>query len=97
MTLPATCRWRDPDLAARVGAVARERGNQSLARLLADLAQSEELAKLPAFAPDHLAATARVFLDIILLPLMLRALLGDDIVAAKPRLGKTTVSPQVIT
>jgi AcrR family transcriptional regulator len=78
---------RFPDLAARVGTVARERGSQSLARLLADLAQSDELAKLPAFAPDHLAATARVFLDIILLPLMLRALLGEDLASLHAEIG----------
>jgi hypothetical protein len=43
---------RFPDLASSVYAMARERGAQASARLLAETAQSEELGTLPAFAPE---------------------------------------------
>jgi AcrR family transcriptional regulator len=70
---------RFPDLAASVGAMARDRASQSLARVLAEMAQSEDIAGLPAFAPEHLVTTTRFFLDLILLPLLMRALIGEEV------------------
>jgi AcrR family transcriptional regulator len=70
---------RFPDLAASVGAMARERGRQSVALLLAEMAHSDELGTLPAFAPERLATTAKFFIDLILLPLLVRALLGEEL------------------
>jgi AcrR family transcriptional regulator len=70
---------RFPDLAARVGAMARERAGQSLARVFAEIAQSEDVGRLPAFAPDRLVTTTRMFLDLILLPMLMRALVGEDL------------------
>jgi AcrR family transcriptional regulator len=37
-------------------------------------AKSDELSSLPAFAPERLATTARLFLDLVAVPLLLRAL-----------------------
>ena len=49
---------RFPHLASMsVYAMARERGAQVVARLLAETAQSDELGTLPAFAPERLTAT----------------------------------------
>jgi hypothetical protein len=72
---------RFPDLASSVHRMARERGLEAVARLLADAAQSDEFGRLPAFAPQRLAATAEVFLDLVVLPLLLRALHGEQLKA----------------
>ena len=42
--------------------------------LLEQLAQSDELSALPAFAPERLGTTARLFLDLVAVPMLLRAL-----------------------
>jgi AcrR family transcriptional regulator len=78
---------RFPDLAASVGAMARDRASQSLARVLAEMARSENVAGLPAFAPDRLVNTTRVFLDLLLLPLLMRALVGEDLASLHAEIG----------
>jgi AcrR family transcriptional regulator len=70
---------RFPDLAASVGAMARERGRQSVTQLLAEMAQADELGALPAFGPERIATTTRFFIDLIILPLLIRALLGEKL------------------
>ena len=65
---------RFPDLASAVSRMARSLSTGIGVRLLGELAQSDELASLPAFAPEHLATTARLFLDLVAVPLLLRAL-----------------------
>src|ERR1700722_1292199 len=72
---------RFPDLATRVNRMARERGEEAVARLLGEVAQSNELGKLPAFAPERLATTRRFFLDVVVLPLFFRALFGEKLKA----------------
>jgi AcrR family transcriptional regulator len=67
---------RFPDLASSVHRMARERGAEAVARLLGEVAQSDELGTLPAFAPERLATTTRFFLDLVLLPLLMQALFG---------------------
>jgi AcrR family transcriptional regulator len=69
---------RFPDLASRVGRMARESGGETIAKLLGELARSDEMAALPAFAPDHLAATARRFTEMVVLPILMRALFGES-------------------
>jgi AcrR family transcriptional regulator len=66
-----------PDLANSVHQMARERGREAVARLLVEVAQSDELARVPAFAPKRLAITTRFFLDLVFLPLMMRAFFGE--------------------
>jgi AcrR family transcriptional regulator len=78
---------RFPDLASSVHRMARERGRESVARLLGEVAQSDALGTLPAFAPERLATTAQFFLDVILLPLVLRALFGEKLEALCAEIG----------
>jgi AcrR family transcriptional regulator len=70
---------RFPGLASSVYGMARERAAEGLARLLAETARSDELGMLPAFAPEHLPTTTRFFQDVVLFPLMLRALFGEKL------------------
>jgi AcrR family transcriptional regulator len=70
---------RFPDLASSVYAMARERGGQAVARLLAEAAQSNELGALPAFAPEHVITTTKLFQDLVILPLAMRALFGEKL------------------
>jgi AcrR family transcriptional regulator len=65
---------RFPDLASTVSRTARRLSTEVAARLLGEMAQSGELATLPAFAPENLATTARFFLDLIVIPMLLRGL-----------------------
>jgi AcrR family transcriptional regulator len=70
---------RFPDLASSVYAMARERGGQAVARLLAEAAQSNELGALPAFVPEHVVTTTQLFQDLVILPLAMRALFGEKL------------------
>lgn len=78
---------RFPDLASTVGAMARERGMEAVAHLLGEVAQSDELGSVAAFRPERLPATARFFIDLILLPLMMRALLGETLEGLRGEIG----------
>jgi AcrR family transcriptional regulator len=70
---------RFPDLASRVNQMARERAEEALVRLLGEVAQSDELGKLPAFAPKRLATTTLFFRGLVVMPLVLRALYGEKL------------------
>ena len=70
---------RFPDLASSVHWMARERAREASARLLNEVAQSDELGRLPAFAPERLATTTRFFRDLVFLPLIVRALFGEPV------------------
>jgi AcrR family transcriptional regulator len=78
---------RLPALASRVNQMARERGEEAVARLLHEVAKSDELGKLPAFAPERLATTSRFFLDLVVLPLFLRALYGEKLKVLHAEIG----------
>ena len=65
---------RFPDLASTVSRATRDLSTELGVRLLGELAQSDELRALPAFAPERLTKTARFFLDLIAVPVLLRAL-----------------------
>jgi AcrR family transcriptional regulator len=65
---------RFPDLASTVSRTARDLSTELGVRLLGVSMQSDELGSLPAFAPEHLRTTARFFLDLIAVPMLLRAL-----------------------
>jgi len=65
---------RFPDLASTVSRTARELSTEVAARYLGEMTQSDQLGSLPAFAPERLATTARLFLDLIVVPFLLRAL-----------------------
>jgi len=65
---------RFPDLASTVSRTARDLSTEAAARHLGEMTQSDQLGSLPAFAPEHLATTARFFLDLVIVPFLLRAL-----------------------
>jgi AcrR family transcriptional regulator len=65
---------RFPELASTVSRTTRDLSTELGVRLLGELAQSDELRALPAFAPERLTRTARFFLDLIAVPVLLRAL-----------------------
>jgi AcrR family transcriptional regulator len=65
---------RFPDLASTVSRTARDLSTELGVRLLGELAQSGKVSSLPAFAPERLAMTARFFLDLVAVPMLLRAL-----------------------
>jgi AcrR family transcriptional regulator len=65
---------RFPDLASTVRHRARDLSTELGVRLLGQLTHSDELRSLPAFAPEHLATTARLFLDLVAVPLLFQAL-----------------------
>ena len=67
---------RFPDLASTVSQNARDLSTELGVRLLSELAQSDELCSLPAFAPERIATTARLLLDLVAVPMLLRALSG---------------------
>jgi AcrR family transcriptional regulator len=68
---------RFPDLGSVVIRVTRERGTETMIRLLGEAAESGEVETFLAFSPDRLAMTSRYFIDLILLPQLLRALSGE--------------------
>ena len=70
---------RFPDLAASLGRMARDQATETGVRLLAAMAKSDELGGLAAFAPERFATTTRIFLDMLVLPLIVRALLGEKL------------------
>jgi len=75
---------RFPDLAASVHHMARERGAEAVARLLGELPESDQL---PGFAADRRAVTARQFIELIVLPVLTRALFGEDLTALRAEIG----------
>jgi AcrR family transcriptional regulator len=72
---------RFPDLGGIVSRMMRERGTEIMMRLLGEVAESSEVETFPAFGPGRLAMTARYFVDLILLPQILRALSGEPLAA----------------
>lgn len=72
---------RFPDLAISVSCMGRERPKEAVARVFGELAASDAIGGSPAFAPERLAETARRFLDLVVLPMLVRALFGEDLAA----------------
>lgn len=77
---------RFPDLASTVSRTARDLSTELGVRLLGELAQSDELSSLPAFAPERLATTARLFLDLVAVPMLLRALFEVNLKMLDPEI-----------
>jgi hypothetical protein len=64
--------------------MARERTSEAVAQLLGELPESDQL---PAFAADRRATTAHQFIELIVLPLLMRALFGEDLAALRVEIG----------
>ena len=75
---------RFPDLAASVHRMARERTSEAVAELLGELPEFDQL---PAFAADCRAATARQFIALIVEPILMCALFGEDLTALRDEIG----------
>ena len=74
---------RFPDLAISVSCMGRERPTEAVARIFGELAAAGAVGGSPAFAPEQLAETARRFLDLVVLPMLVRALFGEDLTALR--------------
>jgi len=83
---------RFPDLASSVSRSARDLSTEVTARFLREIAQSDELGSQPAFAPQRLPTTARSFLDLVVVPLLLRALFEQKLEALRPEVGPHVAS-----
>jgi AcrR family transcriptional regulator len=77
---------RFPDLASSVFGMGRERAAQAVARLLAEAA-NDELGTLPVFAPKRVTTTTQFFLDLVLRPLVVRALFGEKLKQLRAEIG----------
>lgn len=78
---------RFPELALSIHRTARHRAEETIQRLLGEVAQSDENHALPAFAPDRLAATTHMFVDVVVVPFLLRALFGEDRTSLQAEVG----------
>ena len=78
---------RFPDLASTVGQTAFRLSTEVGARLLGEMTQSDEIRTLPAFAPERLATTARFFLNLIVVPLLMRSLFEKDLEVLRTEIG----------
>jgi AcrR family transcriptional regulator len=78
---------RFPDLASTVSRTARQLSTEVAARFLGEMAQSGELASLPDFAPERLPVTARFFLDLVVVPMLLRGLFEDKVETLEAEIG----------
>jgi AcrR family transcriptional regulator len=78
---------RFPDLGSSVIKITRERGRETIAQLLCEVAHAEEPGTLPEFNPDHCATAAQYFCELILLPVLMRALSGEDLKVLHGEIG----------
>ena len=82
---------RFPLLATSVSRMARERHAEAVGRLLAEFAACDPTSAPPAFAPDRLPETAFRFLNLAVMPMLLRALFGEDLIALHAEIGPHAV------
>jgi AcrR family transcriptional regulator len=78
---------RFPDLATSVSRMGRERPAEAVTHVFAEFAASDDLRATPAFSPDRLPETARQFLDLVVLPMLVKALFGEDLAALRAEIG----------
>ena len=78
---------RFPDLATSVSCMGRDRPAAAVSEVFAKLAASDDIGASPAFAPERLHETARRFLDLMVLPMLLKALFGADLAALRAEIG----------
>lgn len=81
LAIAEACRF--PELASSVHRMAHEPGTEAVARLLAEVAQSDEFGTLSAFASERLAMTTEFFKDFVLMPVVIRALYGEQLEALR--------------
>ena len=69
---------RFPEL-AKIGGAMRQRGAQAVLQVLTETAQRESLFSSPAFSPERLEKTTQFFIDLVIEPILIRALFGEDL------------------
>jgi hypothetical protein len=67
--------------------MARERGEKSCCPAFGRVGTTDEFGTLPASAPQRLATTTRLFQDLVLFPLLLRALFGEKFQPPRAEIG----------
>jgi AcrR family transcriptional regulator len=75
---------RFPDVAASVSRVGQEGWAEIVAQLLGEVAEPD---KLPAFAAHRRVAIARHFIELTMLPIVLRALFGEPLTALRAEIA----------
>jgi AcrR family transcriptional regulator len=65
---------RFPEIASQVSRNAQQLSTEVAVRFLGEMAQTDEIGRLPAFAPERIALTARAFLDLVVMPMLMRGL-----------------------
>jgi AcrR family transcriptional regulator len=83
---------RFPHLAESVHGMARQCGEGAVGRLLSEVARSDNLGTLPAFAPERLATTAQFFMDLVFKPMIFRALFGEKVETLRPEIAAHVAS-----
>jgi AcrR family transcriptional regulator len=83
---------RFPDLASSVSRSARDLSSEVGARFLREIVRSDALGTQPAFAPQRLPTTARSFLDLVVLPILHRALFEQNREALRHEIGPHVAS-----
>lgn len=78
---------RFPDLAISVSGMGRACPMEAVARLFGEWAASGDIGASPAFAAEKLMETARRFLDLVVLPMLVRALFGENLGALSAESG----------
>jgi AcrR family transcriptional regulator len=78
---------RFPELANSVHRMARRRGEEIVGRVLGEVALSDGLSSLPAFAPERLPTTTHFFLDLVFMPMIMRALFGEKLKSLRSEIG----------
>ncbi|MGF6935478.1 AcrR family transcriptional regulator [Paraburkholderia sp. UCT70] len=78
MRLSAAEARRVPEL-ADFGRNARERGASAALEALREAASATDIRRFPAFRPERIEITARFFLDLVVGPLLMRALVGESL------------------
>jgi len=71
-----------PDLSRHVHEASRDRMAKAVSQVLNDATQLSRTLKGP-FSPRRSVATAQVFMDLILLPMLMRSLMGEETKALK--------------
>ncbi|PTB16759.1 TetR/AcrR family transcriptional regulator [Trinickia symbiotica] len=78
MRLAAAEARRVPEL-AHFSRDARERGASAAREALLDAASVKDVRRFPAFGPDHIETTTRFYIDLVVDPLFMRALVGEGL------------------
>lgn len=78
---------RFPNLASSVHRLMRARGADEIARLLGELSKSCGKRQSPALAPQSLPETARRFAELVIMPILVRAIFGDGLATLRDEIG----------